>query len=193
MSEGNRDGSTLPPNRPPVAAPEAEAQIDRMFLGALSVGADEVDVLFNDGRSLSIRRADVPLVQAALDALAPCSQPAPVLSREDEIQAWRDSLVARGLVSPPAAPPASAVTPAPRSLFVRALLSIATSRPVRWVASWNYGAETALLQEGIGWEPVALDDVKPWGPRRRTAFGVTPTTRLPSIPSGTSGQNQVPG
>jgi hypothetical protein len=43
--------------------------LDRMYLGALCIGADEVEVLLNDGRRLRITRADVPLVEAALASL----------------------------------------------------------------------------------------------------------------------------
>lgn len=44
--------------------------IDQMFLGAISVGADEVEVLCNEGRRIRITRGDVPIVRAALESLS---------------------------------------------------------------------------------------------------------------------------
>lgn len=60
------------------------------------------------------------------------------------------------------------------NLLLRAMICIATSRPIRWAASWNYRVETALIQQQVGWEPVEWADVRPWGPERRNAFGVVP-------------------
>lgn len=74
---------------------------------------------------------------------------------------------------------------AKRPTFVRLLIWFATSRLARWLAEWNYRVETALCQESAGWDPVTFDDVRPWGPARRTAFGVIEATRPPSTLTGT--------
>lgn len=78
------------------------------------------------------------------------------------------------------------------NLLLRAMICIATSRPIRWAASWNYRVETALIQQQVGWEPVEWADVRPWGPERRNAFGVIPTRHQPSTLNGTKSLRRSP-
>lgn len=69
------DAAPIAPRRgwvPPLPiqpAPSRAQVLDGMYLGAMHIGADEVELLLNDGRRLRITRADVPMVQAALQQL----------------------------------------------------------------------------------------------------------------------------
>lgn len=84
------------PPLPIGTAPAAQHSVlDGMYLGAMHIGADEVEMLLNDGRRLRITRADVPMVQAALQSLdrtasgfeAPCSDRASAGADESESSA----------------------------------------------------------------------------------------------------------
>lgn len=66
-------GTSFPPGHvPPKAMPAPAVRnsvLDGMYFGAMYIGADEVDLMLNDGRRLRITRADVPMVRAALESL----------------------------------------------------------------------------------------------------------------------------
>lgn len=64
--------SLTPGHVPPNAMPASTVQhrvLDGMYLGAMQIGPDEVELFLNDGRRLRITRADVPMVRAALQSL----------------------------------------------------------------------------------------------------------------------------
>lgn len=80
-----------------------------------------------------------------------------------------------------------------RTMVMRLLIWIATSRLVRWLARWNYRVETAIIQESAGFDPVVFEDVRPWGPDRRRGFGVIRAKRPQEIPREPTSQGRAEG
>lgn len=71
---------------------------DGLFVGAVSVCDGEVEILFDDGRTCTLTRLDVPVIRAALDILDPPRSPlaivpvVPAQSREDDVNACRERI-----------------------------------------------------------------------------------------------------
>lgn len=81
-------------------------EIDRFLLGALSIGGGEVELLLNDGRSIKLMPADLPMVRAAEQCLrgnvataAACRAEADTYAQARERRERREAAEVAGLLT----------------------------------------------------------------------------------------------